>query len=211
MQAEEKRKHTRNKQPTRPPGNLSTTNETKETKTNQSKLGDPSSFTSPLSFVFFRVFVVVKSNCRNKKKVLPLRNRVDTPEATVATSSPVTVDIHGRSILRIRKRPAGGNAPAVPVLSQNESTVIHTNNLERGASCGPRSSCSLNWRREFRSLVPILGQLARIADNAPLFNYHSDNKYWDSLRGIVGCTPWKVERHSVIQTKAATVTFCHPA
>ena len=56
-------------------------------------------------------------------------------------------------------------------------------NGETGASCGPRSSCSLNWRREFPSLVPILGQLARIADNAPLFNYHSDNKYWDSLRG----------------------------
>ena len=49
---------------------------------------------------------------------------------------------------------------------------------KKGASCGPRSSCSLNWRREFRSLVPILGQLARSADNAPLFNYHSDNKYW---------------------------------
>ncbi len=54
---------------------------------------------------------------------------------------------------------------------------------ERGASCGPRSSCGPNWRREFRSLVPVLGQLARNADNAPLFNYHSDNKYWDSLRG----------------------------
>ena len=75
------------------------------------------------------------------------------------------------------------SAPVVAVLPENESTVIHANNLERGASCGPRSSCSLNWRREFPSLVPILGQLARIADNAPLFNYHSDNKYWDSLRG----------------------------
>ena len=29
----------------------------------------------------------------------------------------------------------------------------------------------------------LWSQLARIADNAPLFNYHSDNKYWDSLRG----------------------------
>ena len=74
------------------------------------------------------------------------------------------------------------NAPVVAVLPENESTVTHANNLERGASCGPRSSCSLNSRREFRSLVPILGQLARSADNAPLFNYHSDNKYWDSLR-----------------------------
>ena len=73
-----------------------------------------------------------------------------------------------------------------PVRNAVDCRIV-LNSLTRGsqsrASCGPRSSCSLNWRREFRSLVPTLGQLVRIADNAPLFNYHSDNKYWDSLRG----------------------------
>ena len=50
--------------------------------------------------------------------------------------------------------------------------------------CAAQATYS-RWRRarEFQSLVPTLGQLARIADNTPLFNYHSDNKYWDSLRG----------------------------
>ena len=59
--------------------------------------------------------------------------------------------------------------------------------IARGVTEGrilrPALSCGHIWRREFPSLVPILVQLARSADNAPLFNYHSDNKYWDSLRG----------------------------
>ena len=55
-----------------------------------------------------------------------------------------------------------------------KSSSLRLPNFDFIASYGPRSSCSLNWRREFRSLVPILGHLARNADNAgqnrwPLF------------------------------------------
>ena len=42
----------------------------------------------------------------------------------------VTVDGHCRSILRIESEQRGKNAPVVPVLPENESTVIHANNLE---------------------------------------------------------------------------------
>ena len=101
------------------------------------------------------------------------------------------------------KRAEMKNAPVVAVLPENESTVIHANNLERGASCGPRSSCSLNWRREFRSLVPT----SKNCQQRPFVQLSLRQQVLGFTTRLVGCVPWKVERHSVIQTKDATVTF----
>ena len=97
-----------------------------------------------------------------------------------------------------RKRGEMLNAPVVPVLPENDSTVIHANNLERGASCGPRSSCSLNWRREFRSLVPT----SKNCRQRPFVQLSLRQQVLGFTTRLVGCTPWKVERHSVLRTKA---------
>ena len=70
-------------------------------------------------------------------------------------------------------------------------------NFPRGASCGPRSSCSLNWRREFRSLVPT----SKNCRQRPFVQLSLRQQVLGFTTRLVGCTPWKVERHSVLRTK----------